>query len=587
MAVRTLKFRPGVVKDETPLTAQPYFTDSNLIRFVNGQVEKIGGWTPYTASLFNGICRGMFPWRDSSSTRRVAIGTHKRLYVEENGTLHDITPIRATTTDLANAFTTTSGFDIVELNDTSHGASAGDGIIVAQAAAVGGITPDGAYEVLAVVDANNLLFRHSAAATSTATGGGAGTDIQYQISIGRESAIEGLGYGVGGFGSGTYNTARTSELILPPRVWSLDRFNANLIACPRDGEIYEWTLATATPAAVVSNAPSTAIGIFVTEENYLVALAPDGDFMRVEWSGQDANTVWSPVATNTAGGRTLTGGNKLLQGVKIRGTNLLLTDSSIWTMTFIGGLDVFGFDRQGEGGDEGALSQRACVAVDGVAYWVGRNNFFMFDGVIRRMPRTEDINDFVFDNLEFDQSEKAFAKHMSEHNEIWFFYPVGDEISRYVKYNLSERCWDIGGLVRTDMIDKGIFPNPLMCGVDGTIYSHETGNDDDGSAMNEYARTSPIELSQGNKLMEINRMLPDFKNLSGTIEVDVITKENPQADETVNFNNGQPYTCDSDTEQIDINESGRQAQFQIGSSTAGTHWRNGEHKIDVQPLGER
>lgn len=581
MANKTIRFKAGVIKDETELGAQPYWSNADRIRFVRGLPQKIGGWEAYTAEVLNGVCRGMFAWRDSSSVRRIALGTHKRLYVEEGTALFDITPIRATSSDQLNCFTTVSGSPVVTVTDSSHGAAAGDGVIVAQAAAVGGITPVGAYEIEAVVDANTYLIRHSSAATSSATGGGANTDIQYQISVGRRNGIEGSGYGVGGYGSGTYNTARSSSLILPPRVWSLDRFNANLLACPRNGSIYEWTLNTATPAAVLANAPTNNIGMFVTDELHVVALGAGGAFMTLEWCSQNANTVWTPGVTNTAGVRTLTGGNKILQGMRMRGTNLILCDGSVWTMTFIGGLDVFGFTQQGAGA-EGGLSQKCGVVVDGVAYWMGAADFYMFDGVIRPMPRRNDIKQFVYESLEVSQIDKVHACYMSKYREIWFFYPVGQEISRYVKFNLDERCWDPGGLVRTAMIDAGIFPYPVMTDDDGNIWNHEIGFDAGGAAMNDFIKSSPIEISDGNHLMEILHVLPDIKDLSGEIYTKLYTREYAQAAETAS----EAYPIDSAIEIVDTHESGRQVAIEFGSSQTGADWRLGPVKVDVQPLGQ-
>lgn len=589
--LHTIEFRPGVIKDETSLASKPYWTDSDRIRFVNRLPEKIGGWEPYIETLLNGVCRGIFAWRDSSSVLRMALGTHKRLYVEEQGSLFDITPVRTTSTNVNDCFTTVSGSTLVTVTDTSHGALVGDGVSFAAATAVGGITIDGDYEVLSVVDDDNFIIQHSAAATSSTSGGGAATDITYQINVGRENAGEGAGYGVGGYGSSTYNTARTSALIFPPRVWSFDKFNANLVACPRDGSIYLWQLSTSTPAAVLANAPTSNTAIFVTEEIHLIALGAGGADMRVEWCSQNANTTWTPAATNTAGGRTLTGGNKILQGFPIRGSNLIITDGSIWTMTFVGGTGtgVFGFDRQGgrAGGAEGGISQRGGCVVDGIAFWMGHNNFYYFDGVIRRMPRAEDINDFVFNNLDRVQSEKVFCRYMSEHSEIWWFYPVGAEVSRYVKYSMQHRCWDVGGLVRTDMLDVGQFVLPKMIGADGTIYNHETTYDDDGAAMNEFITSAPFEISDGQLNVEVHRMLPDFKNQVGNVIVDVVTREYPQSAVTLDINDGVGYVSAVGDEQVDMHESGRQMAIKIGSEDAGTNWRLGTFKLDIGALGSR
>ena len=47
MTLKLLKFKPGIVKDITEFASSkngPFFTDGNLVRFINGYAKKIGGW---------------------------------------------------------------------------------------------------------------------------------------------------------------------------------------------------------------------------------------------------------------------------------------------------------------------------------------------------------------------------------------------------------------------------------------------------------------------------------------------------------------------------------------------------------------
>ena len=97
-----MKIKSGVVKDTTKYSTGkngPFWVDSDLIRFINGYVEKIGGWqkdTLYgtdtsnsadytTESTLTGISRNMLFWRASSDGEdRIAVGTHNHLYIIEN-----------------------------------------------------------------------------------------------------------------------------------------------------------------------------------------------------------------------------------------------------------------------------------------------------------------------------------------------------------------------------------------------------------------------------------------------------------------------------------------------------------------------
>src|SRR5210317_1621797 len=128
MPLQLLKYDPGIVKDITEYAAGkngPYWVDGNLVRFRNGYPTKIGGWqndgmlgldpsgtiTQNYVTL-TGIARKTAFWRAiTTGEDYMAIGTHNHLFILENGSLYDITPLR----DVSNtATTTTEALDATE-----------------------------------------------------------------------------------------------------------------------------------------------------------------------------------------------------------------------------------------------------------------------------------------------------------------------------------------------------------------------------------------------------------------------------------------------------------------------------------------
>lgn len=580
--IKEIAFKAGVVTDDSELGARPRWTDSDRIRFVRGLPQKIGGWAKFSANSFAGICRGMLTWIAADSVQRIAVGTHKKLYTVLGDDFYNITPTRETGTLGTDPFTTTAGSAMVTVADTAHANVAGDYVKFSGATAVGGITIDGEYVVQSVPSADSYTIQHSASASSSATGGGASVAYEYEIHIGRADGGLGSGYGVGGYGEGTYGTARSSSIILPPRVWTLDQWGQYLVGCPRDGNIYEWQLNTATRAALLSNAPTSNIGIFVTEEQHLVALGAGGVDMKVEWCDQSDNTVWTPSDQNTAGGRTLTGGSRILFGLRARGTNALFTDASVWTMTFVGGQDVFGF-RQAAAGAAGIIGPRAAAEIQGTVFWMGLNDFFMFDGTVRPIPNSKNIRRHVFDNLSKLQKDKCFCWVNSLFSEIWWFYPTATEIDRYVKFNWDELEWDVGTLVRTAGVDLGAYDLPLMAGSNGYIYQHESGNDDDGAAMNEYIVSSPFMLGDGQYTVEVLSIMPDFQTLTGNLRLTLLTRYYPQDDEETRTIG----VTKSNSKKLDVRASGRQARLKASSNETGTDWKLGTVRFELERGGER
>ena len=78
MALRKVKFAPGVNKEGTDYTADQGWVDSDKIRFRQGNPEKIGGWQKYLLDSFEGVCRSLHAWSTLSSVRPVSY-THLTL----------------------------------------------------------------------------------------------------------------------------------------------------------------------------------------------------------------------------------------------------------------------------------------------------------------------------------------------------------------------------------------------------------------------------------------------------------------------------------------------------------------------------
>lgn len=213
--LRKINFAPGIDKDDTAFTRAGGFVDANWVRFQRGKWQVIGGYEEVSASTFTGLARGATSWQDNSGNKIIAWGTHSKLYAYIDGSIVDITPNKGEGT-LEDPFETKNGSAIVTVTHDQHGLDAGDTITFSHAVAVGGITVDGAYTVTEVLTSNKYTITHSSTAT-TATGGG---NVDF----------------VATFDAGNINGSASAS----PRVWTLDNWGENLIACPVGGAIYEW-----------------------------------------------------------------------------------------------------------------------------------------------------------------------------------------------------------------------------------------------------------------------------------------------------------------------------------------------------------
>lgn len=415
--------------------------DATWVRWHKLLAEMQGGWQFQALidqllgnpAVYLGLARGLHDWASIDGQFWVAIGTNLKLYVVNNAVLYDITPIRATS-NVNNAITTTNSSNIVLVTDAGHKANTGDFVDISGAAAVGGLTIAGSYEV-AVVDPNSYNIIAASNATSGATGGGH-FSIAYEIYTGLPGNGELLGYGTGTYGAGTYGTPRAAGTGVQARMrtWSLDNFGQDLIASESDGEIYIWERNSGpnSRATAILNAP---LGVERTivdaQQRVVIALGcsdvtSNFDPMLVRWCDFEDITTWFPESTNTAGDFQLSAGSRIVTGIKTKGQNLIYTDTQLYRMVFVGGTDIYDFVPAG---NVNIVGPNAAVDVDGVAYAMGYDNFYNYSGTLNLLAC--DVWETVFDPNEPTSLNRAQA----EATVVYTFEPMTEITWLYQSIN--------------------------------------------------------------------------------------------------------------------------------------------------------
>lgn len=174
MPIFPVKLIPGVNELETPALNQGGYSSSNLVRWMNGLPQKLGGWAKWFSTQIGSIVRYLHAWEDLNAVSRLAIGALDSLSIATaNGTNVVITP-QSTTTNPAVSFSTTSTSPNVTITDAgSGGATTLDVIILNTPVSVGGIVLSGPYPVTAFVSSTEFTITAASPATSTVTNGGA------------------------------------------------------------------------------------------------------------------------------------------------------------------------------------------------------------------------------------------------------------------------------------------------------------------------------------------------------------------------------------------------------------------------------
>ena len=620
MAYFRLALKPGIDKQNTEYGAEGGWIDGDYIRFRYGLPEKLGGWTSFNGNLtaLVGQITDIQTWNALDGSPYLAVGTTRKLYVYNGGQYFDITPIRATTGAGDVTFAATTGSNILTVTDTGHGAIVGDFVRFSGAVSLGGVITAGIlnaeYEILNVVDSDTYTIQAPVAANVSDSGdGGASVVGTYQINVGADVSVFDFGWGAGTWGLSTWGTPRPAGVTaLNTRVWQLDTFGEDLIAQICNGAIYVWDLSggTGARATAVSGAPTRSnYALVSTPDRHLVCLGTEAtigtpssqDPMFVRFSNQEDINTFTESATNTAGGQRLTDGSKIVSAIRSRGQILIFTDTSLHGMQYVGPPYTFSFQQLGA--NCGCLSPHAAVDVNGLAFWMGPEAFYVFDGTVKKMPCT--VQDYVFKDINLVQGYKFNAGVNSQFNEVtwWYCSEASMFIDRFVTYNYLENTWHVGTMPRTAWSDIGTYEKPTaaeflptstastISTINGLtagrarVYLQETGRNANGSPITAYIQSGYFDIGDGDNMVFMKRFIPDFKDQQGNLEVQLRLRPYPQS--TAVPSSLDPYTVTPTTQKVDTRARGRQISLKIESDESDTFWRYGTLRVDIQPDGLR
>ena len=605
-----INFRPapGINKEVTDYTGQGKWTDGDMVRFFQGSAQKIKGWEKFISTTLVGAARDMHNYVALDGTRYNVIGTDRKLYVVEEGTAFDITPLRRTQSR-TNPFTTNATTTVV-VTDASHGAAVGDFVTFDSFSTIDGLDMNKEFEVTSVVNTSAYTVTTTAAASgSTASGGGTG-NMKYQISIGPEFSVPAFSWGTDTWGAGGWGSPSTvSNVTLEARQWSLDNFGQILIATVLNGGAFEWDPddGPTTRATAITNAPTASrIGLVSTPDRHILFMGTEStigttssqDDLLIRFSSQEDRNTYQPTAENTAGSLRIADGSRIVAAERSRGQILVWTDTSLHSLQFIGPPFTFGLRQLGQ--NCGIIGSHAGVDINGVSYLMSQDSFFLYDGAVKKLPCT--VEQFVFNNINQTGSENAFAGHNGEFNEImWFYNRTGsNQINAIVAYNYLEGTWWTGTLSRTTWTDREVYDNPLateyfedtiannetISGLtDGAtqIFLHETGNNGDGQAITAFVKSGVVQIGEGNEFAFVSKLIPDIEDQEGTLNAKLEFKNYPNNSTSVT----KTVTFADDTDFVSLRGRGREFTVNVVSNTTGTAWRLGTQRFDIQPDGRR
>jgi len=640
-----LQFKPGLNRDQTNYSAEGSWYECDKIRFRAGYPQKLGGWAKATPNTFIGVCRQMWNWATTYGDNLLAVGTNEKVYIEAGGYYNDITPLRTGTPTFSspttnNAVGTTNGTTTITFTLAApHLLATGDYVQISgvAGATIGGVPVSeiNGNRKVTVVSATVFSIVSTTSATSpTSAQGGTAIVISCELSPGYPITVEGYGWGTGTWGRNAWGLGSTTPVSLPQRDWWFDNFDNDLVMNIRNGTAYWWERGTTSNPSISLGTRAISLQSYATAQGFSASAVPvkvmqlmvsqqdkhllafgsvpfgstdvnDFDPMLIRWADQDTPADWAPSVTNSAGDLRVSRGSRIVRAIPTRQEVLVWTDTSLYTLQFLGTTDVFGLQEYAD--NVSLMSPRAMATASNVTYWMGQDKFYTYAGRVDTLPCT--LRDHVFSNINLAQSDQVICGTNEQWNEVWWFYPTAtsDYNNAYVVYNHLDGIWYYGSIDRTAWLDTPIrnYPQAANSGVTvvsstptvspGYVYNHEYGVNADDQAMDSYIQSADFDLDDGEQFMLTRRVLPDI-TFSGSIA------SNPEITFQLRPRNFPGSRVSSDpadtqrivettvgqyTDQIFVRARARQMALKIRSDTLNVNWQLGSPRLDVRPDGKR
>jgi len=399
----------------------------------------------------------------------------------------------------------------------------------------------------------------------------------------------------------TEASADATDLALDIAQWSMDNWGEDVLLNRRGGNIYYFETALSTTpmrATTVTTSPISVNSLIVSpNDRHVVALGSNefspsatvsGTFnpMVVRWSDQDNRTNWVPSVSSTAGEVVLTDGTRIVGAVRSKNAINIWTDNSLWLMEFAG--PPFTFKFQQAGTNCGLIGPHAGIDYNGVTYWMGFDNFYANTGQVEVLDCT--VRRFVFDRLNTTYYDKVYTGINSEFKEIIWLYvsDTATECDSYVVFSPEENYWVYGNTFFTTFRDREIFGNTITTGATTTgnfLFNNEPAGvfDGDGETLISFVESADFDVDDGNAIMYMSRIIPDFDLSTGKIKLHLTSKQFPESTESIT----KEFDITNTTNKVDFRARGRQAKIRVSCDSNNASWRWGSVRLALQGDGGR
>ena len=573
MTYMPVQLPPGIVRGANPDDAPGRWYDGSLIRWRDGVMEPVGGWSKVTTTALGSTARLIHQWKANNSLTMTLIGCDAHLYADNSGTYVDVAPAGL----VALNSSTGGGYGASTFGSSTYGTPR---------TGASSLTPrreawtfaNWGEDVLGVASSDGRLLYFDASSPST--------DVTvvgvYAIStISRTSNVTTIVTStphnlttadlvkIAGVTDATFNISSVSVTVTNSTTFTYANTGTN--GSSSGGSVQDLAVPTGNRAVVV------------TPERHAVLIGAGNQPRRVGWSSREDYTDFNFTSTtNTAGFLDLQVETNLVTGTGVREGTLIWSMNRAVLMRYVGLPFIYGFD---ELGTTSIYSPNSFAEFDGRCVWLDSSGFMVYEGGSMK-PLACPLTDYIFSDIDPLYGPRvSHASINGKFDEVWFYYPSNGstDCDRYVVWNWAENWWSMGTLARTAAIGAGVGAYPLMTGTDNHLYQHEYGwtYDAFSCANNIFIASGTINLPGDEQSMNITQLVPSNGGNYDLTKYTLFTRMTPNGAER-QFG---PYYSRSDG-YVDTRATGRDVRIRICANDAGD-WSIGRLRMKISAGGRR
>lgn len=225
--------------------------------------------------------------------------------------------------------------------------------------------------------------------------------------------------------------------------WMFAQFGNTTLATNRTDEMQRST-GPGVDFADIAGAPKASI-IFTVGSQVMALNVNDGTDKPDGWHccALNDDTDWTPsIATQAASGRLVSSPGALTAGGRLGAAAVAYKTKSIYLGRYVGAPAVWEWELI-PGGEAGCVGKDAICDLGGVHFFVGDDNFWLFDGTRPAPIADNQVRQWFYNNSSPQYRYRTQCIFDRQNNRVWVFFPStsSDTCDSALVYHVKTKQW--------------------------------------------------------------------------------------------------------------------------------------------------